>query len=57
MDFNFATTSNNLRDAVAKWVEKGYSFERRQATESAGGFSRDAWDELAELRPGRPVHP
>ncbi|RZL87949.1 MAG: acyl-CoA dehydrogenase [Variovorax sp.] len=49
MDFNFSDDQQQLRDAVAKWVEKGYSFERRRATEAAGGFSREAWDELAEL--------
>jgi alkylation response protein AidB-like acyl-CoA dehydrogenase len=49
MDFNFNDDQQQLRDAVAKWVEKGYSFERRQATEATGGFSREAWDELAEL--------
>jgi hypothetical protein len=49
MDFDFSDDQQQLRDAVAKWVEKGYSFERRRATEAAGGFSREAWDELAEL--------
>jgi len=49
MDFNFSDDQEQLRDAVGKWVEKGYTFERRQATEAAGGFSRAAWDELAEL--------
>lgn len=49
MDFNFSDDQEQLRDAVAKWVEKGYTFERRRATEDAGGFSREAWDELAEL--------
>ena len=49
MDFNFSDDQQQLRDAVAKWVEKGYGFERRRATEAAGGFSREAWDELAEL--------
>lgn len=49
MDFNFSDDQQQLRDAVAKWVEKGYTFERRRATEAAGGFSREAWDELAEL--------
>jgi alkylation response protein AidB-like acyl-CoA dehydrogenase len=49
MDFNFSDDQQQLRDAVAKWVEKGYTFERRRATETAGGFSREAWDELAEL--------
>ncbi|VTU35617.1 acyl-CoA dehydrogenase family protein [Variovorax sp. PBL-E5] len=49
MDFDFSDDQQQLRDAVAKWVEKGYGFERRRATEAAGGFSREAWDELAEL--------
>ena len=49
MDFNFSDDQEQLRDAVRKWVDKGYDFERRRTTESAGGFSRDAWDELAGL--------
>lgn len=49
MDFDFTDDQQQLRDAVAKWVEKGYGFERRRAIEAAGGFSREAWDELAEL--------
>jgi len=49
MDFNFSDDQEQLRDAVRKWVDKGYDFERRRATEAAGGFSREAWDELAEL--------
>ncbi len=49
MDFNFSDDQQQLRDAVARWVEKGYTFERRRATEAAGGFSREAWDELSEL--------
>ncbi len=49
MDFNFSDDQEQLRDAVRKWVDKGYDFERRRATEAAGGFSRDAWDELAGL--------
>lgn len=49
MDFDFSDDQQQLRDAVAKWVEKGYGFERRRAIEAAGGFSREAWDELAEL--------
>ncbi len=49
MDFDFTDDQQQLRDAVAKWVEKGYGFERRRSIEAAGGFSREAWDELAEL--------
>ncbi|MDQ7956442.1 MAG: acyl-CoA dehydrogenase family protein [Rhodocyclaceae bacterium] len=49
MDFNFSDDQQQLRDAVAKWVEKGYDFERRRKIEAAGGFDRTAWNELAEL--------
>ena len=49
MDFDFSDDQEQLRDAVRKWVDKGYSFERRRATEKAGGFDRAAWNELAEL--------
>jgi alkylation response protein AidB-like acyl-CoA dehydrogenase len=48
-DFNFSDDQQQLRDAVARWVEKGYDFERRRAIASAGGFSRETWGELAEL--------
>ena len=47
MDFDFSDDQEQLRDAVRKWVDKGYSFERRRATEKAGGFDRAAWNELA----------
>jgi alkylation response protein AidB-like acyl-CoA dehydrogenase len=49
MDFDFTDDQQQLRDAVHKWVEKGYGFERRRGIEAAGGFSREAWGELAEL--------
>lgn len=49
MDFDFTDDQASLRDAVARWTEKGYDFERRRAIAKAGGFSRDAWKELAEL--------
>ncbi|MFC7409334.1 acyl-CoA dehydrogenase family protein [Hydrogenophaga atypica] len=49
MDFDFSDDQQQLRDAVAKWVEKGYGFERRRAITAAGGFSREAYNELAEL--------
>ena len=49
MDFNFTEEQEQLRDAVRRWVGKGYSFERRRAAVSAGGFDRAAWGELAEL--------
>ncbi len=49
MDFDFSDDQEHLRDAVRKWVDKGYSFERRRAIVQAGGFSREAYTELAQL--------
>ena len=49
MDFNFTPEQEQLRDAVGKWVEKAYDFERRRAIVAEGGFDRAAWGELAEL--------
>jgi len=49
MDFDFTDDQEQLRDAVRKWVDKGYTFERRRSIEHAGGFSREAFTELAEL--------
>jgi len=49
MDFDFSDDQVALRDAVQKWVEKGYGFERRRAIVEAGGFDRAVYTELAEL--------
>jgi hypothetical protein len=49
MDFDFSDDQEQLRNAVRKWVDKGYSFERRRAAVKAGGFSREAFKEMAEL--------
>ncbi|QBK04806.1 acyl-CoA dehydrogenase [Hylemonella gracilis] len=49
MDFNFTDDQEQLRDAVRKWVARGYNFERRRAIVKEGGFSGEAWGELAEL--------
>jgi len=49
MDFNFSDDQQQLRDAVRRWVDKGYSFERRRAIVAAGGFDRAAYGELADL--------
>ena len=43
------TTSNQLRDAVRRWVDKGYGFERRRGIAKAGGFDARGLGELAEL--------
>jgi len=49
MDFDFSDDQEQLRDAVRKWVDKGYDFERRRAIVKAGGCDRGAYNELAEL--------
>ncbi|OSZ64599.1 acyl-CoA dehydrogenase family protein [Hydrogenophaga sp. IBVHS2] len=49
MDFDFSEDQVALRDAVQKWVEKGYDFERRRAIVAAGGYSAEAYGELAGL--------
>ena len=49
MDFDFTDDQEQLRDAVRKWVDKGYDFERRRSITKAGGFSRAAYGELADL--------
>jgi alkylation response protein AidB-like acyl-CoA dehydrogenase len=49
MDFDFSDDQEQLRDAVRKWVGRAYNFERRRAIAKEGGFSGEAWGELAEL--------
>ena len=49
MDFNFNDDQEQLRDAVRKWVDKGYDFEKRRAIVKAGGFDRGVYEELAGL--------
>jgi alkylation response protein AidB-like acyl-CoA dehydrogenase len=49
MDFDFTDEQEALRDAVARWVEKGFGFERRHALARAGGATRAVYAELAEL--------
>lgn len=49
MDFDFSDEQLQLRDAVQRWAERGYPFERRRAIAAAGGFDADVWRELTEL--------
>ncbi|GAB4041852.1 MAG: pimeloyl-CoA dehydrogenase small subunit [Rubrivivax sp.] len=49
MDFDFTQDQESLRDAVRRWVDKGFGFERRHALAKAGGATRAVWVELAEL--------
>ena len=49
MNFDFTDDQVALREAVQRWVEKGFSFERRHALAKAGGKTRAVYRELAEL--------
>ncbi len=49
MDFDFSDDQESLRDAVRRWVDKGFNFERRHGIAKAGGQTRDVYGELAEL--------
>ncbi len=49
MDFDFSEDQDSLREAVQRWVEKGFSFDRRHKLAKAGGATRAVWSELAEL--------
>ena len=49
MDFDFSDDQESLRDAVRRWVEKGFGFERRHQLAKAGGATRAVYAELADL--------
>ena len=49
MDFEFSDEQEQLRDAVRRWVDKGFGFERRHALAKAGGRTREVLGELNEL--------
>ena len=49
MDFEFSEDQDMLRDSVRKWVDKAYDFERRKGIVKGGGYSKQAWQELADL--------
>lgn len=49
MDFEFTDDQVSLRDAVGKWVDKGFDFSRRHGIAKAGGKTREVYAELAEL--------
>ena len=49
MDFEFSDVQEQLRDAVRRWVDKGFGFERRHALAKAGGFTRTVLGEISEL--------
>ncbi|HEX4511566.1 MAG TPA: acyl-CoA dehydrogenase family protein, partial [Burkholderiaceae bacterium] len=49
MNFDFDEDEQALREAVLRWTGRGYGFERRRSIVQAGGFSREAWNEMAQL--------
>ncbi|HET9645014.1 MAG TPA: acyl-CoA dehydrogenase family protein [Burkholderiaceae bacterium] len=49
MDFEFSDEQQQLRDAVRRWVDKAYDFEKRRAIVRAGGFDRSTYGEMAAL--------
>ena len=49
MDFDFSEDQESLRDAVRRWVDKGFGFERRHGIAKAGGRTREVYGELADL--------
>lgn len=49
MNFDFNDDQLSLRDAVARWAEKAFAFERRHDLAKAGGRTRAVYQELADL--------
>ncbi len=49
MNFELTEDQQSLRDAVRRWVDKDFSFTRRQALAKAGGKTRPVLGELAAL--------
>ncbi len=49
MDFEFSDEQEQLRDAVRRWVDKGFGFERRHALAKAGGKTREVLGEINDL--------
>jgi alkylation response protein AidB-like acyl-CoA dehydrogenase len=49
MNFDFTQDQVALRDAVARWVDKDFGFERRHAIAKQGGKTREVYRELAAL--------
>jgi alkylation response protein AidB-like acyl-CoA dehydrogenase len=50
MDFKLSDEQQQLRDTLARFVQKDYTFDKRKAIlKSAEGYSREAWRQLAEM--------
>lgn len=50
MDFSFSEEQQQLQDAISRFVQGDYSFERRKGIiASPGGWSQEVWKGLADL--------
>ena len=50
MDFKLSDEQQQLRDTLARFVQKDYAFEKRKAIlKSKDGYSREAWKQLADM--------
>ncbi len=50
MDFSLSEEQQLLKDSVDRFVREAYEFDKRRAlAQSADGFSRDNWKQMAEL--------
>lgn len=50
MDFSFSSEQTLLQDSVTRFISSSYGFEaRRKLIDSETGFSRDNWQQFAEL--------
>jgi alkylation response protein AidB-like acyl-CoA dehydrogenase len=50
MDLSFNDDQKQLQDALAKFIERDYGFDKRKAYQKTPeGFSRDVWAQFAEM--------
>jgi len=50
MDFRLSDEQQQLRDTLARFVQKDYAFDKRKAIlKSKEGISREAWKQLADM--------
>lgn len=50
MDFSFSQEQQMLGDALAKFIEREYGFDKRRAIQASGdGFSREVWAAFADM--------
>ena len=55
MDFDFDDDQHALREAVARWVERGFPFERRLAQARAARLGKGAPEEDLVPEVGQPA--